>query len=116
MILMALCNGSREGGGFQIAPEAAIYDGVFHYTGVNKISRLRMLRLLPEFMSGTQGRFPEVRMGKFHKLELHADRPLIIHTDGEIFAGFGMDVRDLSVEILPGAVEVMMPPPQSPNR
>jgi hypothetical protein len=34
-------------------------------------------------------------------MEVHADRPLIIHTM-EIFAGFGMDMRDLSVEIQPG--------------
>jgi hypothetical protein len=29
-------------------------------------------------------------------------------TDGEIFAGFGMDVRDLSVEIIPAAIEVLV--------
>jgi diacylglycerol kinase family enzyme len=66
-----------------------------------------MLRLLPEFLKGTQGRFPQVRTGQIHQLELHADRPLVIHTDGEIFAGFGMDVRHLKLEILPGAVELV---------
>jgi hypothetical protein len=41
-------------------------------------------------------------------MDLSADKPLYIHTDGEIFAGFGMDVRQLSVEMLPGEIEVVV--------
>ncbi len=67
-----------------------------------------MLRLLPEVMRGTHGRFRQVHMGAFQKMELHSDRPLYIHTDGEIFAGFGVDIRDLQIEILPGVLEVMV--------
>jgi diacylglycerol kinase family enzyme len=37
-----------------------------------------------------------------------ADRPLNIHTDGEIFDGFGVDVRELSVEIIPAALQVLV--------
>jgi hypothetical protein len=32
----------------------------------------------------------------------------VIHTDGEIFAGFGTDVRELSVKVLPSALEVII--------
>ena len=107
MLLLVLCNGGREGGGFQIQPQARPDDGVFHYAGVRKVSRPMMFRLVPKVMKGTHGRFPQVRMGEFHRLDLKADRPLYIHTDGEIFAGFGMDVRQLSVEILPGEIQVI---------
>lgn len=107
MLLLTLCNGGREGGGFYICPPASPYDGVFHYTGVSRVSRPMMMRLLPEFMKGSHARFKQVRHGEFHKLELCSDRPLYIHTDGEIFAGFGVDVRKLEVEIVPGAIEVM---------
>jgi diacylglycerol kinase family enzyme len=48
-----------------------------------------------------------VRMGKFKSLSLKADSPLYIHTDGEIFSGFGTDIRNLQVEILPGALEIV---------
>jgi diacylglycerol kinase family enzyme len=109
MELLTLCNGGQEGGGFQIAPEARVDDGFLNYTGVCQVTRAKMLRLLPEFLKGTQGRFRQVRMGQFQSLELQADRPLIIHTDGEIFAGFGMDIRHLRAKILPGAIEVMRP-------
>ncbi len=108
MLLLVLCNGAREGGGFFISPQARPDDGIFHFTGITHVSRPMMLRLLPEVMRGTHGRFRQVHMGTFQKMELEADRPLYIHTDGEIFAGFGVDVRRLELEILPGAIEVMM--------
>jgi diacylglycerol kinase family enzyme len=105
--MLTLCNGGREGGGFAVAPEARLDDALFHYTAVRKVSRPMMLRLLPEVMNGTHGRFSQVRMGVFHQLELESDRPLVIHIDGEVFAGFGGSVQHLWVENLPGALEVV---------
>jgi diacylglycerol kinase family enzyme len=67
-----------------------------------------MLRLLPEFMKGTHQRFRQVRLGVLQRLELQSDRPLLIHTDGEVFSGFGVDVRHLTVEIIPQAIQVMV--------
>jgi len=106
MLLLVLCNGSREGGGFRINPNALPDDGVFHYSGISKVSRPMMFRLLPEVMKGTHGRFPQVRMGEFHNLELKSNKPLYIHTDGEILTGFDSDLCQLSLEILPGEIEV----------
>jgi YegS/Rv2252/BmrU family lipid kinase len=106
-LMLTICNGPREGGGFLIAPHAAPDDDIFDYAAVRKVSRLMMLRLLPEFMRGTHQGFKAIRMGKLHRASIQADAPLTIHTDGEIFAGFGVDIRKLSVEILPGALQVM---------
>lgn len=108
LLMVVLCNGPREGGGFRVAPSAAVDDGWFDYTAIRRVSRPMMFRLLPEVMKGTHGRFPQVRMGKFKRLELQSDRPLYIHIDGEIFAGFGTDVRQLSVDVLPGALEIIV--------
>ena len=107
MLLFVLCNGSREGGGFMVAPDAKPDDGIFHYTGIKRVSRLMMLRLVPEVMKGTHGKFRETIMGQFHTMELQADRPLVMHMDGEIFAGFGTDVRKFSVEIIPNAIQAI---------
>lgn len=106
--MLVICNGPREGGGFFVAPQAKPDDGIFHYTGIGYLLRLMMLRLLPEVMNGTHGRFKQVRMGQLHSLQLQADHPLIIHADGEILAGFDMDVRSLSIESLPGVLEVVV--------
>lgn len=107
LLMIVLCNGPREGGAFLVAPEARIDDGWLHYASIDNVSRPMMVRLVPEVMRGTHGRFSSVSLGKFRNLSLRADRPLHIHTDGEVFAGFGTNVRELKVEILPGAIEVL---------
>ncbi|MEJ2601128.1 MAG: hypothetical protein P8Z00_22545, partial [Anaerolineales bacterium] len=89
------------------SPQAKPDDGWLHYTGVDRVSRLMMLRLLPEFIRGTHERFEPVFSGQFRNMELESDRPLYIHTDGEIFAGFGVNVRRLSVELKPAALKII---------
>ncbi len=107
ILMLVLCNGGREGGGFQVCPQANPTDGILHYAAIERVSRLMMLRLVPEVMNGTHGRFKPVKMEQFKKIDIQSDRPLYIHTDGEIFAGWGMDVRQLGAEILPGEITVM---------
>jgi diacylglycerol kinase (ATP) len=107
VIYLVLCNGPREGGGFLIAPEAKIDDGLLHYAMITNVSRPMMLRIVPEVMKGTHGRFKQVRMGTCKKFTLSADRPLYIHADGEIFTGPGTDLRKVSFEILPKALKVV---------
>ncbi len=107
VMMFILCNGGREGGGFNVSPSARNDDGIFNYLSVEACSRPMMFRLIPEFMGGTHERFRQITTGQFHKIELQADRPLLMHADGEIFAGFGTDVNHLKIEIIPNALEVM---------
>jgi diacylglycerol kinase family enzyme len=81
-------------------------DGVFHYAAIREVPRPMMLRLVPEVMNGTHGKFKQIRMGTLRKMELQADAPLRIHIDGEIFAGFGTDVNGINLEVIPGAIEI----------
>lgn len=106
-LLLAMCNGPREGGGFMIAPEAKIDDGILHYAMIEMVSRPMMFRLVPEVMNGTHGRFKQVTMGSCKKMNISADCPMYIHADGEIYSGFGTDVRNVSFEILPQALRVV---------
>ena len=107
VIYLVICNGPREGGGFLIAPDAKIDDGVFHYAMITDVSRPMMFRIVPEVMKGTHGRFKQVKMGTCKKFTLSADRPLYIHADGEIFTGPGTDLRQVTFEILPKALKVV---------
>jgi diacylglycerol kinase (ATP) len=107
VIYLVICNGPREGGGFLIAPDAKIDDGLFHYAMITNVSRAMMFRIVPEVMKGTHGRFKQVRMGTCKKFTLLADRPLYIHADGEIFSGPGTDLRKVSFEILPKTLRVV---------
>jgi diacylglycerol kinase family enzyme len=107
-IMFTVCNAPREGGGFLVAPEADCSDGFLNYASVCHVSRLMMLRLIPEVMNGTHGRFKQVRMGQLHKLQIVAEKPLRIHADGETIAGFGTNVRKVMIEVIPAAVEILI--------
>jgi YegS/Rv2252/BmrU family lipid kinase len=107
-IMLTLCNGPREGGGFLVAPGSDVSDGVLNYASVRNVSRLMMLRLIPEVMKGTHGRFKQVRLGELQRMQVKAEKGVMIHADGEVVCGFGSDVRDVAVEIIPDALEVMI--------
>lgn len=106
-LMVTLCNGPREGGGFMLSPDSKNTDGKMEYVIVNKVSRGMMFRLVPEFMNGTHMRFKQIRMGSFKTFALTSDRPLYIHADGEIFTSFGSNLRKVSFEILPQALKVV---------
>ena len=106
-LMVTLCNGPREGGGFMLSPNSKNNDGKMEYVIVNKVSRGMMFRLVPEFMNGTHMRFKQIRMGEFKKFTLSSDLPLYIHADGEIFTSFGSNLRKATFEIMPKALRVV---------
>jgi diacylglycerol kinase (ATP) len=106
-LMLALGNGPREGGGFIITPEAKLDDGLLNYVTIKKISRLMMLRLVPEVMKGTHVRFKQVRTGTCCRMIVASKQPLYIHVDGEIYSGFGTDIRNVTIQIHPGAIHYL---------
>ncbi len=108
-IMIAVNNGPREGGGFHTGPHAIMDDGLLNFTIAKKVSRLKMLLLLVPFMNGTQESDKAVYMGTFKTLEIDSDKPLYLHADGEMFAGFNHDVHHLKIEVLPQALDVIVP-------
>lgn len=105
-LMLIISNGRREGCGFKIAPRAQLDDGLLDYVGVHEISRLRMLMTLPYFLKGTQERLPYVESGSLKQLEIKTDRPMQIHADGEIIAGFNSTTTSLKIGILPSAIQI----------
>ena len=106
-LMVAVCNGPREGGGFMVAPDAQNSDGIMNYMMIAKCSRPMMFRLIPEVMNGTHGRFDLVTMGTCQKFSLTSERPVYIHADGEIYTSFGSDLHKVDFEILPGALKIV---------
>jgi YegS/Rv2252/BmrU family lipid kinase len=107
-LMLTLCNGRREGGGFLVAPDARPDDGVLDYAMIQRVSRPMMFRLIPEVMKGTHGRFKQVRLGRFRTLRLHSSLPVTIHFDGEIFAGLTSKVQELDVRVQAGALRMIV--------
>lgn len=113
VLMFVACNGGREGGGFQVAPQARVDDGVLQYVGVSKISRLRMLMTIPAFMSGKHSEIPYVLHGDFKTLTIESQKPMLIHTDGEIMAGLNSRTCKLTLKMHPAALQVIRPEPHA---
>lgn len=109
VMMLAVCNGAREGGGFVTAPDAVMDDGELNYTAVRKLTRPMMFRLIPEFMRGSQGKFKQVKMGEIKSMEITCPQPLTLHIDGETYAGFASNVHNLKIQVLPAALEILAP-------
>ncbi|MFZ5920248.1 MAG: diacylglycerol/lipid kinase family protein [Chloroflexota bacterium] len=77
-LMVTVCNGPREGGGFMVAPEARNDDGILHYMMIARCSRAMMFRLIPEVMNGTHARFDLVKIGSCKKLSLASSRPVYL--------------------------------------
>ncbi len=107
-LMFTVTNGRREGGGFLLSPDALQNDGLLNYTIVDVISRLQMLLAIPHFLKGTHASLPYVKTGTFKKIILKSDKPLWIHADGEIFAGFSSQVNELTLEVVPNAIELIL--------
>jgi diacylglycerol kinase family enzyme len=107
-LMLALGNGTREGGEFRTTPDAALDDGRLDFVPVESVSLLPMLRRIPEFMRGTRARFPEVHLGRFRRLTVHSDMAFPIQTDGEMLASYAADVRGVTVEVVPAALKVII--------
>ena len=105
--MLTIGNGTREGGGFITTPEARVDDGLLDYAMFQPMSRAMMLRLIPEVMRGTHGRFRQVRMGRVKSLSLRSDRPLLIHADGEVMADHEDNVRSVEVGIVPATLTLI---------
>lgn len=110
--LFALCaNGQYYGGGYNGAPLARPDDGVLDFLLVEKMSRLRMLNLLPKYKAGTHLGKKGVHLWHGTAMTVHTDKPTPVSLDGECFL-----TDRFSVRILPGAYRMVFPPAVAPKR
>lgn len=107
ILMFSINNGRRIGGGFFLTPEAAPDDGWLDLCYADPVSQATMLRMIPEAMRGTHGRFPYFRMERARHVTIRADRALPVYADGEIFADYDDDLRCLEVRVVPGALRVI---------
>ena len=105
--MIALCNGPREGGGFVLTPGAVPDDGLLNHIVVRKVNRPTMFALLIAVIRGTHASFSQVSLGTCKNISLLSEKPMYIHTDGEVITSFGSNIRHISVEILPDALRVV---------
>ncbi len=91
------CNGSRAGGGFHIAPEAAADDGLLDIIMIDALKPLIRLRWLPVIEKGQHLNLSFVNHIKGKKISILCNKSISFHLDGEYH-----EAAKLDIEIIPG--------------
>ena len=105
-LMLSILLGRREGG-FVMAPDAKLDDGLFDYVHAGDLSRFEVLRLLPRLaITGPPRDNPKVHQGRCQRFVVHSPVPLVVHIDGEFFARAEDNVRDLEIRLWPHALRV----------
>lgn len=100
--LFFAANGTYAGGGMQVAPMAAMDDGVMDIITIEGASRRAMMfRLLPAVYRGAHIGHPAVGHQQARTLDLDAESPLSVEVDGEI-----VGKTPVRIDLLPRALVV----------
>jgi len=102
--LLTVGNGRCSGGGFWLTPSAVIDDGQFDVCVGRKMSKMRILALVPDVMRGTHVKHPEVQMVRARRIVVTSDEPLPVHADGEIVY---TDATRVEAELLPHKLDLI---------
>ena len=103
-LMVTLSNSPYFGGGFPIAPQASVEDGMLHACLIGDASPFRRMKLFGDAGKGRHVDADEVRIVDGTRFTARFDAPVRFEADGDVFSVSG---RELSVEILPGALEVL---------
>ncbi|MBR5578353.1 MAG: diacylglycerol kinase family lipid kinase [Lachnospiraceae bacterium] len=75
-----------QGGGMMFCPRANPSDGILDFCIASNASKFRVLRLLPTIYKGNHVGHKEVSMYQAKEAVFKAEKPLWVHTDGEVKA------------------------------
>lgn len=85
IFLVAVGNGKYYGGGLKVLPMARVEDGYFHICVVNKMSKLKLLFLLPTIIKGKHIKFKKhVEIFKAKKVRIFTKNITYLNIDGEV--------------------------------
>ncbi|MEZ4593017.1 MAG: diacylglycerol kinase family lipid kinase [Chloroflexota bacterium] len=101
--LLSVCNGPRTGG-FYMAPEAAVDDGLFDFVFAPKVPKLTVLSILVKLIQKTHIYHPQVVYGRTTHIAITSSPGTPIHADGEIIAEAATQIE---YQILPGKLTLL---------
>ena len=84
VLLIAVANGKCFGGGLQVAPEASVFDGLFHVLIVNQVPRWRILLELPKLKKGLIDKISVAEQLTCSEITIRCDTPQCFDIDGDV--------------------------------
>jgi len=104
-VFVMVANSTFTGTSFFIAPKAKLDDGLLDIVLLNKISRLRLLKLFTSIYDGSHINYPEVEYIQAKKIKITEQRPSKLIPDGEI-----LGQTPVELECLPAAIQFLWDP------
>jgi diacylglycerol kinase (ATP) len=104
VFLAVAANGTRYGRGLQIAPRAAMDDGLLDLCFVRDLPRLKVATLFPSAYFGQHVRVKEVEYFRFQKLCVQSETRLDVYGDGEPVCQ-----TPLEIGVVPAGLRVIAP-------
>ena len=104
VVFVSSMNTLYEGGGYPMAPGADPSDGKLSLCIVEGISRLKHCFLMTKIGKAEHVKSKGIHILNCKSVEIEADRPLVIHTDGEV-AGMHSHIR---LSCLPEQIRMML--------
>jgi diacylglycerol kinase (ATP) len=101
--LLSVCNGPRTGG-FYMAPDAVVDDGLFDFVFAPEVPKLTVLAILVRLFRKTHIFHPQVVYGRTTHIHITSSPGTPIHADGEIIAEAATQIE---YEILPGKLTLL---------
>ena len=97
LLLAAIGNGRRAGGGFYLTPNAKIDDRILDVSTMTDMSSFKLLRRLPMALIDKVEQIPEAILQQCKEVLIKFVEPHFIHCDGEIL---GNDVEWLKINFM----------------
>ncbi len=103
-LLISVGNGPRAGGGFYLNPSATPTDGLIDVCAARKMSRAKLLAILPRAIKGGHVTARGIEMYRGASVSVSSDTPFPIHIDGEYL---GRRDTPLVLRIIPRVLPVL---------
>jgi diacylglycerol kinase family enzyme len=104
-LILAVQNGPTYGGGFKVAPQARITDGLLDVCAASGINKLQGFYYLSQMKSGKHERLKGFSQFRTTRLELEFAGELPVQCDGERIGG-----QRFIIEVVPAALDVLAHP------
>lgn len=85
--ILTICNACYYGGGFHIAPEASLNDGLFDVYEVENLNKIETLKLMLKLLKSKHTNDKNVNFYRTDNLTITSDYNLKCNLDGEIVIG-----------------------------
>lgn len=108
-MILSVANGPRSGGKFFLASDAAIDDGRMNYVLAAPAGRISVLLMAAAALRGNPPRANWIERGAFRTLAVASNMALAAHVDGEPWLRREDNIRRVSIELLPKALELLCP-------